>query len=171
VNVDEDGDGVPDTDRNGDGYPDPETYAAMNDDGQDDFMRDDPNSYNCPCDATMEINCDPVTNTRIFTRAPTHFAIPTKLGVFGTPPYFHDHAAFSLRGLVDPAAQMFDPVYGDPAYGLPNDRPGLLKIYNEAHDVRGHNDIVPGSSDVQNTLQSLNVDEDIHFILSFIRSL
>ena len=50
ANVDLDMDGTPDPDRNGDGFPDLETYAVMNLDSEDDFRRDDPNSYLCPCD-------------------------------------------------------------------------------------------------------------------------
>lgn len=167
ADIDLDQDGFPDLDRNLDGFDDRETYAIMNVDTQDDFQRDDPNSYPCPCDPQTESNCDPQTSTRIFTRAPTHFSIPTKLGVFATAPYFHDHVSFSLRGLVDPEAQMIDPVYGDPAYGLPVGRPGVLKIFNEAHDVRGHG----AASKVQQTLHSTDVDADIHAILSFIVSL
>lgn len=171
ANIDSDSNGQPDVDRNLDGWDDRETYAVMNRDTADDFQRDDPNSYLCPCDPSTESNCSPTTMTRIFTRAETHFSIPTKLGVFSTGPYFHDHVAFSLRGLLDPFAQMLDPTYGDPAYNLPDTRPGVLKIYNEAHDVRGHEDHVPGASKVQATLNSTNVERDLHAILSFISSL
>jgi len=171
ANVDVDNDNLPDVDRNFDGYDDRETFTIMNVDGHDDFQRDDPNSYPCPCDPTVDQNCDPTTGTRIFTRAPTHFSIPTKLGIFATAPYFHDHVAFSLRGLLDPQAQMLDPVYGDPAYGLPTNRPGTFKIYNEAHDIRGHETHVPGASKVQLTLDSTDVEADIDAILAFIRSL
>lgn len=171
VNVDIDNDSIPDVDRNFDGYDDRETYVPMNLDGHDDFQRDDPNSYPCPCDPTFESNCDPVTGTRIFTRAPTHFSIPTKMSVFSSAPYFHDHVVFSLRALLDPAAQMIHPVYGDPAYGLNPTRPGTMKIFNEAHDVRGHETFVPGASKVQLTLLSTDVEADIDAILAFISSL
>ncbi len=174
VNVDLNEDGVIDVDRNGDGYDDRETYIPMNVDARDDFKRDDENSYMCPCDPQFDNNCDPTDNRRIFGREASHFSIPTKLGVFSTGPYFHDHSTYSLRNLVDPASQMFDPVYGDPAYGgaaVP--APGVFKIFNEAHDVRGHETppAQPGDSKVQQTLNSTNVDADIEAILRYIQSL
>ena len=68
---------------------------------------------------------------------------------------------------------MFDPVYGDVAYGLPVDRPGVFKVYNEAHDVRGHESFPgsPGDSKVQQTLNSTDPDADTERILAFIKSL
>jgi hypothetical protein len=46
-----------------------------------------------------------------------------------------------------------------------------FKWYNEFHDLRGHEDLVPGSSKVQLTLISTDVDADIEAILSFVQSL
>ena len=174
VNVDLDGDGIVDVDRNGDGYDDRETYVPMNVDDRDDFKRDDENSYLCPCDPVFDTNCDPTDNRRIFGREASHFSIPTKLGVWTTGPYFHDHSVYSLRNLVDPASQMFDAVYGDPAYaGMTVPAPGVLKVFNEAHDIRGHEDppAQPGDSKVQQTLNSTDVDADIDAILRYIQSL
>lgn len=174
VNLDADGDGLPDFDRNLDGFSDIESYIPMNPDTDDDFRRDDPNSYMCPCDPQLDPNCDPQNPFRLFTRDATHFSIPTKLGVFSTGPYFHDHAAFSLRSIVDPASQVdMSPgtLYGNGAYGDPNARPALTKTFNEFHDVRGHEDFVSGASKVQQTLLSTNVQDDIDAILAFIQSL
>ena len=78
------------------------------------------------------------------------FSIPTKLGVFSSGPYFHDHVAYSLRSLVDPVAQIKDPVYGTPAY-LAVGKPALpegKKTYNDVHDVRGHEKFAPLASKV-----------------------
>lgn len=173
VIVDINGDTIPDADRNLDGFDDTETYAVMNPDTADDFRRDDPNSYLCPCDPLTDPNCDQQNPMRLFTRAQTMFSIPTKLGVYTSGPYFHDHAAFSLRALVDPIAQSIDPVYGDVPYGLPTARPGLNKLFNDVHDVRGHEQFVPGVSKVQQTLQTPpgQEDSDVEAILAFIRSL
>jgi len=63
--------------------------------------------------------------TTFFTRRAGFFSIPTKLGVFSTGPYFHDHAARSLRGLLDPDSQALSPIYGSPAYVGQNPNPGL----------------------------------------------
>jgi YVTN family beta-propeller protein len=166
VDVDADGDGFPDPDRNLDGYIDLETYVAMNTDKRDDFTRDDPNSYNCPSDPS-----NPLSRPKQFLRAMTDFSIPTKLGVFSSGPYFHDHCASSLRIVLDPAAQEVSPVYGSPAFPALPPYPGTRKLYNEFHDVRGHEDIVPSSSKVQLTLMSTNKDADIEALLAFIRSL
>ena len=174
VNVDLNGDGIIDVDRNGDGRDDRESYTPMNVDTRDDFFRDDPNSYLCPCDPLTDPNCDANNPFRKFGREASHFSIPTKMGVWSTGPYFHDHNTFSLRGLVDPGAQMFDPVYGDPAYGLAAvPRPSVLKIFNEAHDVLGHETAPsqPGDSKVQQTLNSTNPQADVDAILAFIQSL
>lgn len=174
ANVDLNNDGLADVDRNGDGYDDRETYVPMNVDTRDDFRRDDPGSYMCPCDPLTDANCDANNPFQLFGRESSHFSIPTKMGIFSTGPYFHDHNTFSLRGLVDPAAQMFGTVYGDPAYGMAAvPRPGVFKIYNEAHDVRGHETAPaqPGDSKVQQTLNSTNPDVDVNAILSFIQSL
>jgi hypothetical protein len=171
LNVDENGDGVPDADRNADGYNDLETYVPMNDDGHDDFRRDDANSYDCPCDPTVDGNCDAATSTRVFTRDPGGFSIPTKLGLFATGPYFHDHSTFSLRSLVDPQTQMTSPIYGTPAFPGQTPYPGLYKFFNEFHDVRGHEQFVQGASKVQTTLNSPNVEADIEAILAYIKSL
>lgn len=164
VDSDDDNDGFPDPDRNFDGFIDLETYTAMNVDDDDDFTRDDPNSYDCP---------DPNNpgQLKVFTRKPGNFSVPTKLGVFATPPYFHDHVLYSLRVLLDPEAQAIDPVYGTPGRN-PGDPPypGAQKFFNEFHDVRGHNDFGPFSK-VQIDLQSTNVDADIDAILAFISSL
>jgi hypothetical protein len=89
--------------------------------------------------------------------------------VFSTGPYFHDHSAASLRAVVDPAVQQNDPVYGNPAY------PGLKKLFNEFHDVRGHEDFLFGASKVQLTLNTLaagsTFEADITAILAYIQSL
>ncbi len=171
--VDINDDGFADIDRNGDGRDDRETYVVQNIDTDDDFRRDDPNGYLCPCDPVLDPLCDAQNPTRLFGRDETKFSIPTKLGVSTTGPYFHDHSVFSLRALVDPEAQMFDPVYGDVAYGLPVTRPGLIKVFNEAHDIRGHEGAPsqPGDSKVQQTLSSTNADADMEAILRFIQSL
>lgn len=166
VNIDFDGDGFPDLDRNSDGYPDPETYTPMNTDKNDHFQRDDPNSYLCPLDPQ-----DPNGPKKTFLRGMREFSIPTKLGVFSSAPYFHDHSAISLRAVVDPEAQTMDPVYGDPAYGPALQGPGLLKFFNEFHDVRGHEQFHQGASKVQLNLQSTNVQADIEAILAFIQSI
>ncbi len=166
VNVDEDGMGGPDIDRNGDMFSDLETYTPLNVDTDDDFQRDDPNGYDCPCNPMIEPNCD-MNGKRIFTRADQKFSIPTKLGVFSTGPYFHDHSALSLRGLVDPARQQTDPKYGDPL------APGIIKLVNGEHDIRGDESLVPNISKVQATLLStpMGVDMDVEAILAYIESL
>ena len=173
ANVDLDGDFIIDVDRNGDGFDDRETYAIMNIDADDDFRRDDPNSYLCPCDPLLDPTCEASNPFRLFTRPQALFSIPSKLGVYSTGPYFHDHSIYSLRSLVDPESQMFDPVYGDVAYGLPTNRPGVFKVYNEVHDVRGHETAPgsPGDSKVQQTLSSSDPDGDTEAILAFIKSL
>ena len=166
VNIDFDGDGQPDLDRNLDGYVDLETYAPMNTDKDDDFQRDDPNSYLCPLDPL-----DPNSPLKTFKRGMREFSIPTKLGVFASSPYFHDHSAYSLRMVIDPAAQASDPVYGSPAFGGQQPYPGLNKLFNEFHDCRGHEQFVQGASKVQLTLLSTNVQQDIEALLAFIESL
>ncbi len=171
ANVDNDNDGIPDPDRNSDGYPDPETYAVMNADKSDDFERDDPNSYDCPCDPLVDFNCNPATNRRFFTRRPESFSIPSKLGVFATGPFFHDHVSVSLRTLLDPEAQALSPIYGSPAYPALPPLPGLNKIFNDVHDVRGHEQFVQNISKVQLTLISTNVNADIEALLAYIQSL
>lgn len=160
VNVDVDGDTIPDVDRNFDGYSDLETYVPMNLDGADDFTRDDPNSYIC-----YEIAGDPLSGLKVFERDAVLFSIPTKLGVSTTGPYMHDHVLYSLRTLLDPVAQTTDAVYGDPTL------PGVQKFFNEFHDIRGHEDFVLSVSKVQLNLSSTNVQADIEAILAFIRSL
>lgn len=174
--VDVTGDGVPDADRNQDGFDDTETYAVMNPDADDDFLRDDPNSYNCPCTVGVDLDCDEGTSTRLFTRDQTKFSIPTKLGVFATAPYFHDHITYNLRQLVDPdlvtGSTLYgtvggDPIYGSAAYPTEPAFPGQNKLFNEVHDVRGHG---PGSR-VQATLVSTDPDLDVLRILAFIQSL
>jgi len=172
ANIDLDNDGAPDPDRNLDGYPDIETYAIQNADGHDGFHRDDPNSYPCPCDPAFDSSCDPTNPFWFFTREPTHFSIPTKLGVFATPPYFHDHGPLSLRALIDPEIQNSgDPVFGEAAYADGILRAGLMKNFNEFHDVRGHEQFVPAVSKVQQDLMSTNVDADIEALLAFVESL
>lgn len=172
ANVDADNDGFPDPDRNSDGYNDIETYAIMNADGADDFHRDDANSYDCPCDPMLgEQNCDPLTSTRFFTRRPEVFSIPSKLGLFASGPFFHDHAAHSLRTLLDQDAQALSLVYGSPAYPGQTPFAGLQKLFNDVHDIRGHEQFVQGASKVQLTLQSTNADADIEALLAYIQSL
>ena len=173
ANVDTDGDDLPDPDRNADGYVDLETYAIMNADTQSDFQRDDPNSYECPCDPDSVPNCDPVTHKRIFTRSAQGFSVPTKLGVLASGPYFHDHSTFSLRALLDPDVQALDPIYGSPAFPALAPYPGLNKIFNDVHDCRGHEEFVPGASKVQQTLLSTpeTIEGDIEALLAYIQSL
>jgi len=172
ANVDLDNDGAPDFDRNLDFFSDIETYAVMNADDNDGFFRDDPSSWPCPCDPVFDPTCDPANPFRFFTREPTHFSIPTKMGVFATAPYFHGHGPLSLRALLDPEIQTSaDPVYGDAAYSDGILRAGLMKNFNEFHDVRGHEQFVPGISKVQQDLVSTNPDADLEALLAFIQSL
>lgn len=173
TNVDLDSNGSPDPDRNGDQYNDLETYAIMNVDTADDFQRDDPNSYPCPCSVGVDPNCSAQTSTRIFLRNPQVFSIPTKLGIFASAPYFHDHSAYSLRALIDPESQALSPIYGSPAFPLQTPYPGLNKIFNDVHDVRGHEQFVTGASKVQQTLGSTpaTIEADIAAILEYIESL
>jgi hypothetical protein len=91
----------------------------MNTDKNDDFRRDDGNSYKCPCDPMTDPNCDPLNPFTLFGREAVLFSVPTKLGIFASAPYFHDHSAFSLRALVDPEVQALSPVYGSPAFPSP----------------------------------------------------
>ncbi|MBK7878706.1 MAG: YncE family protein [Planctomycetes bacterium] len=174
ANVDVDGDTFPDPDRNFDGIDDRETYVIMNIDKDDPFLRDDHNSYLCPCDPQIDPNCDVNNPFRQFSRSQVSFSIPTKLGVFSTAPYFHDHGPVSLRALLDPESQAISPVYGSPAFPLQTPYPGLTKHFNEVHDVRGHQQIVPNSSKVQTTLQSGTVAQtnaDLEALLAYIQSL
>ncbi len=167
IDWDFDGDGQPELDRNLDGYIDLETYPAMNTDKDDDFTRDDTNSYMCPQDLQ-----NPNGPLKVFMRDMREFSIPTKLGVVTSGPYFHDHSAISLRALVDPETQATSPIYGSPAFPGQTPFPGLNKFFNEFHDVRGHEQFVAGASKVQISLQSgANVDTDIEKILAFIQSL
>jgi hypothetical protein len=172
--VDIDLDGHPDPDRNLDGYVDLETYPIMNPDRPDDFRRDDTNSYQCRCDPQSDPNCPQNDQRRLFTRAATHFSVPTKLGAFATAPYFHDHAAYSLRTLVHPDDQALSAIYGSAA--RPNDPPypGLNKLFNGEHDIIGHEQFAPGASKVQQTLQSGSASQaavDMLAILEYIQSL
>ena len=164
ADVDFDMDGTPDPDRNNDGYIDTETYTVMNPDAADDFTRDDPNSYDCYNDP-YDIN----SGSKLFTRDMRKFVIPTKLGVFTTPPYFHDHAVATLRTVIDPEIQNVAGQYGDPSF------PGLQKLFNGEHDIRGHEQFLPGASKVQLTLQTLlngsTFDADIQAILEYVQSL
>ncbi|MBK7642626.1 MAG: hypothetical protein IPJ19_06175 [Planctomycetes bacterium] len=172
ANGDIDGDGLPDPDRNSDGYVDLETYNIMNVDKDDGFRRDDGNSYLCPCDPATDANCDQANPFTFFLRNKSLFSIPQKMGVFASGPYFHDHAAYSLRALLDPDVQALSPVYGSPAFPGQQPYPGLNKIFNEVHDLRGHEQFVQGISKVQLTLQSgTNIDNDIEALLAYIKSL
>jgi len=171
VNVDIDQDGLPDPDRNNDGYVDIETYVAMNMDTPDPFTRDDVNSYMCPCDPNIDFSCDQTTSTRLFERRADIFSIPSKLGAFATGPFFHDHCAHSLRGLLDPSSQTTSPIYGSPAFPGQTPFATLNKIFNDVHDIRGHQEFVQNVSKVQLTLHSTNVDHDIQALLSYIQSL
>jgi hypothetical protein len=164
--IDFDHDGNPDPDRNSDGYIDIESYRLMNSDKQSDFTRDDPNSYPCLTDPL-----DPTSPKKVFQRDMRAYSIPTKLGVFSSGPYFHDHSANSLRMVVDPEAQDFSPIYGSPAWGGAPPYPTLQKFFNEFHDVRGHEQFFPGASKVQINLQSVNVNRDIESILAYIQAL
>ncbi|QDU70089.1 YncE family protein [Engelhardtia mirabilis] len=161
VNGDEDLDGFPDFDRNLDGYSDIEGYTPIHPDSDDNFERDDPNSYPCPLDPFF----DPLGPKKVFNRKLKLFSIPTKLAVFHTYPYMHDNSLVSLRAIVDPDSQMNDPVYGSANY------PTTFKWFNEFHDIRGHEDIVPQASKVQVSLVSTDKDADIEAILAFISSL
>jgi hypothetical protein len=166
VNIDGDNNGTPDLDRNADGYRDLETYLPMNNDTSDPFTRDDPNGYLCP-------DPDFPSQLLLFDRSMKHFVVPTKLGVSTSGPFFHDHIGWSLRHVVDPEIQEIDPVYGSPAYtavGKPP-LPGSKKLFNEFHDIRGHEAFVPLASKVQLTLQSLDADADMEAVLAYIRSL
>jgi hypothetical protein len=160
VNADADGDGFPEVDRNSDGYPDLESYVPMNVDDDDDFTRDDPNSYICTEDPFT-----PGSPLKVFGREAKAFSIPTKLGVLHSGPYMHDHSLISLRHVVDPSSQMTDPVYGNSGY------PTTFKWFNEFHDLRGHEDIVPQASKVQLSLVSVDKQADIEAILAYIQSL
>jgi YVTN family beta-propeller protein len=172
TDVDINGDGIPDLDRNFDGYTDLETYAIMNPDKDDGFRRDDGNSYLCPCDPATDPNCDATNPFTLFARNQTLFSIPQKLGIFSSGPYFHDHAAYSLRALLDPDVQALSPIYGSPAFPGQPAYPGLDKIFNEVHDLRGHEQFVQGVSKVQLTLQSgTNIQNDIEALLAYISSL
>jgi len=174
ADVDQDGIPGPDIDRNNDGYDDRESYAVMYPDGHDDFRRDDGNSYLCPCDPVNDPNCDAQNPFMLFARAPQAFSVPQKLGVLGTAPYFHDHTSYSLRHLLDPAAQVSSPIYGSPAYTALGEAPyvSVQKHFNEVHDLRGHEQFVQGASKVQVTLVSgTNIDNDIEAILAYISSL
>ena len=172
ANADLNNDGIPENDRNFDGYGDLETYAIMNADKDDPFRRDDGNSYLCPCDPATDPNCDSTNPFTRFLRNKVLFSIPQKMGSFASAPYFHDHVAYTLRALLDPEAQATSPIYGSPAFPGQQPYPGLNKIFNEAHDVRGHEQFVPGISKVQLTLQSgVNVDNDIEALLAYISSL
>lgn len=171
VNADTNFDGIPDADRNADGYVDLETYTPMNNDLQDNFRRDDSNSYMCPCDPNSDANCDPLNPLRIFTRKAVLFSVPQKVGAWSTGPYFHDHAAMTLRTLLDPEAQAISPVYGSPAFPGQTPFAGLNKVFNENHDIRGHEQFAPGASKVQATLHSTNVNADLEAILAFVQSL
>lgn len=166
ANLDRDNNGIPDPDRNFDGYIDVETYNVMNADTNDDFTRDDVNSYPCLTDPL-----DPTSPPRLFKREARQFSIPTKLGVWTSAPYFHDHSAFSLRMVLDPEAQALSPIYGSPAYPTLPPYPGLNKFFNEFHDVRGHEQFAQGASKVQLNLQSVNVQADIEALLEYITSI
>jgi hypothetical protein len=168
VNVDFNNDGILDPDRNFDGYNDVETYAPMNSDKSDPFTRDDGNSYLCPLDPS-----DPNSALKVFQRDMRAFSIPTKLGVYSTGPYFHDHSAISLRMVVDPEKQAYDTVYGQGAYSGPQTFAGLNKFFNEFHDVRGHEQFTgSGASKVQiNLVSGANVNSDIEALLAYIESL
>ncbi len=172
--VDSDGDGNPDVDRNLDGYVDLETYPIMNVDKHDDFRRDDTNSYQCPCDPFSDPDCPREDPRRLFLRNAVFFTVPTKLGVFASAPYFHDHSAYSLRTLVHPDDQALSPIYGSPAFGGQPPYPGLNKIFNGEHDIIGHEQFVPGASKVQATLLSgrrAQAEIDMLAILEYIQSL
>jgi hypothetical protein len=192
--VDLDIDGFPgiDVDRNGDGIDDRESYEPMYPDTAADFVRDDPNSWPCPVDPF-----DPFAPPKTLLRAAESFGVPTKLGLFASGPYFHDHVASSLRALLDPSLQSDqatlvdydkdgDPAndmhplyakYGDPSFPVAN------KIFNEVHDVRGNDLFAPSSSKVQLDLRSADeallngipvaqqIDADLEALLAFLESL
>jgi len=162
VNVDIDGMGGPDFDRNADGIGDLETYTPMNVDTDDDFTRDDPNGYMCP-------DAGEPGGLRIFGRGMQDFSIPTKLGVFSTGPYFHDHSIPSLRLVLDPSLVNSDPTYGHASYA------GLNKFKNEFHDIRGDDTFVSNASKVQLSLMTIasgsTFDADVEALLAYIESL
>jgi hypothetical protein len=172
VNLDLDGDGQPEIDRNGDGFDDRETYTPMYADAEERFKRDDPNSYQCPCNPSGP-NCDPLDPFRRFTRRADTFVIPTKLGVFSSGPYFHDHVAYSLRSLLNPAGQALDPVYGSPAFPGQTPYPGMNKFLNGVHDIIGDSTF-GATPEVQLGLQSGSPAQahiDMEAILAFVKSL
>ncbi len=192
VNIDEDMTPGPDLDRNSDMITDVESYQPQNPDSDDDFLRDDANSWLCPQDGVT-----PMGPQKTFLRTARSFSVPTKLGVFASGPYFHDQVASSLRALLDPAIQAdqstlvdydLDGIpgndthplfskYGDPSF------PTLNKVFNDVHDVRGNSLFLPNLSKVQLTLLSATeavvqgvttqaqMDSDIEEILAFIESL
>ncbi|HKE01319.1 MAG TPA: hypothetical protein VKE69_09940, partial [Planctomycetota bacterium] len=138
-------------DRNVDGIPDTEGYTPMNIDKDKSFTRDDPNSTKCPDPNDPNYPDPDLSAPLVFTRPQAKFNIPTKMGVFFTGPYFHDHAVASLRSTIHPASQVFPP---------------LNKLQNTAHDVFGSN--------VQTFLQSAGpagMAADAELILKFIQSL
>ncbi|HET6202498.1 MAG TPA: YncE family protein [Planctomycetota bacterium] len=143
VNLDLNGDGVPDLDRNGDGILDLESYTPLDPDKD--------LSFTIPGCTTSDPS-DPNFPLRTYTRGAKFFTVPTKLGVFATGPYFHDHGLRTLRAVVDPSSQS---------------NPYTGKVRNTQHDVRG--------SDVQVNLQTLangsTFDFDVDAILAFIESL
>ncbi|MCC7010952.1 MAG: YncE family protein [Planctomycetes bacterium] len=167
VNVDFNNNGIPDPDRNADGYIDVETYSPLNADKADPFSRDDVNSYRCPTNPA-----NPQSPLKVFQRDMRKFSVPTKLGVFSTGPYFHDHLAYSLRTIVDPEVVGSSPIYGSPAWTNGVNYPGVQKLFNEFHDIRGHEQFVQGASKVQpDLLSGANVNSDIEAILAFIQSI
>jgi len=192
VNIDEDFMGGADPDRNLDGIIDIESYEPQNPDTDDDFGRDDPNSWLCPVDGVDEMG-----PLKTFLRTGRSFSVPTKLGVFASGPYFHDHVASSLRALLDPALQADQSVIVDydrdgnpandthPLFSKYSDGtfPTLNKIFNDVHDIRGNELFVASQSKVQLTLVSASeaivqgvstqaqIDADIEEILAFIQSL
>lgn len=195
VDIDADDDFMADIDRNDDGIDDRESYGYQNSDKDDDFQRDDPNSWPCPQGGMMG---NPQT---MFGRGEKFFSVPTKLGVFASGPYFHDHVVVSLRTLLDPQLQVDQTGIldydrdGNPA----NDShplftkysgaalPHLNKFVNEFHDIRGNNLFAPGTnpnpSKVQLDLRSAveagvngvtvteQIDADIEALLAYIESL
>jgi hypothetical protein len=191
VNIDEDMNGFPDFDRNNDMIGDMESYEPQNADTDDDFQRDDPNSWPCPQGGTMG------NPQQTILRNGRSFSVPTKLGVFASGPYFHDQVASSLRALLDPSLQA-DQVnvvdydrdgnpandvlplyskYSDPSF------PTMNKIFNDVHDMRGNELFVANQSKVQLSLLSASeaivqgvttqaqIDADMDQILAFIQSL
>jgi DNA-binding beta-propeller fold protein YncE len=145
VNLDLDGNGVPDLDRNGDGVIDLESFVPLDPDTD--------LSFTIPGCTTTDPT-DPNYPLKTYSRLAKNFGIPTKFGVFSSAPYFHDHVVKTLRALCDPQTQA---------------APWLGKVRNTQHDVRGQDVQVS----LQSLLHGgpAQLQQDIDAIIAFIESL